>query len=139
VIIKTKFTQLTNHNPLEPFVGELQKVEYDLSGPYHYIKNEKLYAEVSIEATIIGSARDMISRYYAGRPYDQSESINNINLRPAEIDDELSYGYSSIQHICPSYHQNYTARLAVNLYLTALLKDIGVPLIRLLGNAGISH
>jgi hypothetical protein len=137
MIIKTNTTQRTNYSPLEPFVGELETVEYDLSGPYHYTKNGKPYTEVSIEARIIGSMHHMISRYHAGRPYDQFN--DSINLRPAEIDDELNYGYSSIQNICPTYHENYNARLVINLYLTTLLKENNELLTQLLGNAATSH
>ncbi len=139
MIIKTKTTPLTNYSPLEPFVGELKTVKYELSGPYHYTENETPYTEVAIEATIIGSTRHMISRYHAGRFYDQGKFNDSINLRPAEIDDELNYGLPSIQDICPSYHENYNARLAVNLYLTTLLKENYEKFIPLLGNADGSH
>jgi len=72
MIIKTNTTQRTNYSPPEPFVGELETVKYDLSGPYHYTKNGKPHTEASIEARIIGSMDHMISRHHAGRPYDHS-------------------------------------------------------------------
>lgn len=131
--------RLANHSPLEPFVGELKKVQFELSGPYPDAQNGTLYAEVSIDAKIIGSTHHMTSRYHVSQLYDQHNPNTPFKLRPAEIDDELDDGYTSIEDICPSYHESYDVRLAINSYLTTLLQENSETLTQLLGRVSRSY
>ena len=117
------YNQLSGHKLLEPFVGELDEIQFDLSGPFYHVENGKMHAEVSIDAMIIGCAHHMTIRYHVSRMYDRRETNAPFKLRPAEIEDELDSGYTSIEDICPSYHQNYDVRRAMNSYLTWLLQE----------------
>lgn len=138
-MINSQKKRLANHSPLDLFVGELKKVQFELSDPYHHAQNGALYAEVSIDAKIIGSTHHMTSRYHVSQLYDQRNPNTLFKLRPAEIDDELDDGYTSIENICPSYHESYDVRFAINSYLTTLLQENSETLTQLLGHVSRSY
>jgi hypothetical protein len=114
--------QSFNISIFEQIVGPLQSIEHDLSGPFPHIRRGKLYMEVAVEATILGSNACLVMRFHVLQQRSLGTPSSRLKLRPANIDDEFeSINHSAISELLPDYHITYKSRFLLNSVILAMV------------------
>lgn len=118
---------------IEKVIGQVARIEFDVTGPFTLITKHSTYSQLSVEAFITGSGYQMTVRYHICHPHNQA-CAQRLKLRPAEIDDELVETASHLSSIWPSYNQEYKDRFSINACLTTILLHKDATILRRLKN-----
>ncbi|MGS0737584.1 hypothetical protein ACVBEG_13695 [Pseudomonas sp. GG8] len=106
----------------ESFVGPLQSITHELTGPFPHVRKGKLYLEVAVEATILGAHSCLLMRFHVLQQKTLGTPSNSLKLRPADIEDEYeSSRHGSISELFPDYHMAYKSRFSLNSVILAWL------------------